>query len=133
MCIYQHQSDIISTFWFLVLSMKMSIFSIIMSIIKAINDAIITRNDIISTFFTISVTSFINNQLWKLIAIVTWSMQSYTSMNTLLLPSVKSLLSFHFLLFSLSVPLCVSSFPTYMYINYINSYNYWCLSGLSLN
>ena len=28
--------------------MKMSIFSIIMSIIKAINDAIITRNDIIS-------------------------------------------------------------------------------------
>ena len=29
-----------------------------MSIIKAINDAIITRNDIISTLITISVTSF---------------------------------------------------------------------------
>ena len=41
-------------FWFLILSMKMSI---IMSIIKAINDAIITRNDIISTLITILVTS----------------------------------------------------------------------------
>ena len=44
---------IISTFWFLILSMKMGIFSII---IKAINDVIITRNDFISTLITISVT-----------------------------------------------------------------------------
>ena len=43
----RYQSDIISTFWFLI----MRIFSIIMSIIKAINDAIITRNDIIGAFF----------------------------------------------------------------------------------
>ena len=35
---------------------------ILMSIIKAINDVIITRNDIISTLITISVTSFRNNQ-----------------------------------------------------------------------
>ena len=36
--------------------MKMSIFSIIMSIIKAINDDIITRNDIIGTLITTSIT-----------------------------------------------------------------------------
>ena len=36
----------------MILSMKMSIFSITcMSIIKAINDAIITRNDIIGALF----------------------------------------------------------------------------------
>ena len=38
----------------------MSTFSI-MSIIKAINDAIITRNDVISTLITISVTSEISD------------------------------------------------------------------------
>ena len=36
-------------------------FLIIMSIIKAINDVIITRNDIINTLITISVTSFTHN------------------------------------------------------------------------
>ena len=36
--------------------MIMSIFSIIMSIIQAINDAIITRNGIIGALFPISVT-----------------------------------------------------------------------------
>ena len=41
----------------LILSMKMSIFSIVMSTAKVINDVIITRNDIISTLITISVTS----------------------------------------------------------------------------
>ena len=50
----------VSTFWFLIVSMKMSIFSIIMSIIKAINDAIITRNEIIGTLI-ILVTSVRNN------------------------------------------------------------------------
>ena len=52
----------LSTFWFMILSMKMSIFSIIMSIVEVINDVIITRNDIISTLITISVTSFRNNR-----------------------------------------------------------------------
>ena len=33
-----------------------------MSIIKAINDAIITKNDIIGVLFTTSVTSFRNNR-----------------------------------------------------------------------
>ena len=41
------------TFWFLIISMKTSIFSIIMSIIKAINDAIFKRNDIIGTLITL--------------------------------------------------------------------------------
>ena len=35
--------------------------AIIMSILKAKNDAIITRNDIIGTLYIISVTSFRNN------------------------------------------------------------------------
>ena len=47
-------NPILYTFWCLILSMKMSIFSIVMSIIKAINDAIITRNDIFSTCIPIS-------------------------------------------------------------------------------
>ena len=59
----RYRSSIISIFWFLMLSLKMNISSIIMSIIKAIiNDAIITRNDIIDKVFTISVTTFRNNR-----------------------------------------------------------------------
>ena len=54
-------TDIISTFWFMILSMKMSIFLIIMNIIKATNDDIITRNDISGTLITLSVTSVRNN------------------------------------------------------------------------
>ena len=44
---------------YLILSMKMHVFSIITSIIIHVgnNDVIITRNDIISTLNTISVTS----------------------------------------------------------------------------
>ena len=42
---------------YLILSMKMRVFSIITSIIIGNNDVIITRNDIISTLITISVTS----------------------------------------------------------------------------
>ena len=40
-----------------------SIFSIIMSTIKAINDGIITRNDFISILIIISVTSFRENAM----------------------------------------------------------------------
>ena len=48
----------------LILSMKISIFSITMSIIKTIHDVIITKIDItcISTFITILDTSFRNNR-----------------------------------------------------------------------
>ena len=56
-------TNIISTFGFLILSTKKKIFfSIILSIIKGINNVIITKNDIIGTLFTISVTSFRNNR-----------------------------------------------------------------------
>ena len=49
----RYQFDIISSFWFLIFSMKMSIFSIITNIMKAIINDIITRNDIIGTLITI--------------------------------------------------------------------------------